>query len=276
MKFSIILLALTIDDQTYNMNVSCISSFLESALEAAVDCEVVLVESNSSANYDYNFENFQIIFPNEVFNFHKFLNLGVAHATGDYYVLSNNDVVYDVNFVKSINNIIHKYYNIHSFSPYDYTSNKLRKTIIEQNEIVEGYEIQKHLTGWCIVMFNKVFEKIGGLDVKFNFYYADNDYAMSLIKYDIKHALITNSYATHLEKVKSSKSKQYDIEYLPANTPKYLIEQNYHWVLNNSKMIEGCIKFHEKWGSRKILKTKVMLATKLSKIGLGRLNRYFM
>lgn len=137
------------------MNVNCIDSFLKSTDFAGVEKEVILVESYSKSDYNYNFKNIIIVKPISKFNFHKFLNIGIGYSNGDYFVLSNNDVVFEIEFVKEILKVADLNKRILSFSPYDTISNKLPKYYIEHNDYIMGYEIQKHLTGWCLVLKKK-------------------------------------------------------------------------------------------------------------------------
>lgn len=117
----------------------------------------------------------------------------------------------------------------------------------------------------------KAIRKIGCLDEKFDFYYADNDYAMTLLKYNILHALVTKARAKHLEG-QSTKTNKQPLK-IDKRIPKYIISENRTWILENEKMIEGAIKFHDKWGPYKLLKFKVKLVLLLQKICLGSLNK---
>jgi GT2 family glycosyltransferase len=47
-------------------------------------------------------------------------------------------------------------------------------------------------------MHKSVLNKIGDFDEEFKFWYQDDDYAKTLLKNKIKHALITKSKVTHL------------------------------------------------------------------------------
>ena len=49
------------------------------------------------------------------------------------------------------------------------------------------------------VVKREVFDIIGEMDSKFRFWYADNDYAKTLKKYKIRHALVSSSIVDHLE-----------------------------------------------------------------------------
>jgi GT2 family glycosyltransferase len=245
--------------------------------------ELILIESNSNylkQGFFYG-KAVKVITPNEDFNFHRFLNIGINQATGDFIALCNNDLIFYRNWFSEILRIRDANPTIRSFSPYDETSNKIPKPIIESRRFCEGLEIQKHLTGWCIVIEAKALELIGELDERFNFYYADNDYAMTLRKYNIRHALVCKSIVLHLggqvRKAIREKHKNGE-DYLTLNKdiPNYVIAGNMFWILDDEKMIDGVIKFHKKWGGRKVIKIKLLLTEFLVKYKLGYFNRYIL
>ncbi|AXT20758.1 glycosyltransferase [Flavobacteriaceae bacterium AU392] len=257
------------------MNLDCFTTFIESAKASEIKYEIILIESNKTNNWNYDLEHLKVIMPKGKFNFHKFLNIGVDNAEGTFYILSNNDVVFDKNWLLEILKVSQGNKNILSFSPFDANANKLSKQATKNNDYIVGYDIQKHITGWCLVIHKKVFDDIKQLDERFNFYYADNDYAMMLRKFNIKHALVTKAFVSHLEgiSVKELKQKKKPIE-LNSKIPKYVVKENWTWVLENEQMIEGLIQFHNKWGSRKVIKLKLLIVEFLSKFGLGYFNRY--
>lgn len=271
-SFSLVILSFTKNQDTFRMNKDCINSFIQSAHSAKVSYEIILVESNKNANYDYQNKYIKIIKPNENFNFHKFGNIGLRKAEGEFFVFSNNDVLFDENWLVELCKVINSNKEVKSFSPYDKSSNSIPESLIKKSKLIYGYDIQKHLTGWCIVMHKGVYKTIGALDERFNFYYADNDYAMQLQKYNIKHALVTNAKAKHLESKTSNKSfKSFN---LPKNIPKYVIKENRSWILENPEMIKGLIQYHKKWGSRKSIKLKLLIIEKLKMIGLDHFSRF--
>lgn len=273
--FSFIVLSKTDNDSIFNMNQDCFNTFVKSVEHINGAFEIILVESNKESEYYYTTPNLKIITPDDVFNFHKFLNIGIAQAKGEYLILSNNDVLFDENWLKEVLKIAKTNKKITSFSPYDAKANKLPLDSIKKNNYILGYQIQKHLTGWCIVTHKSVFKRIKKLDDRFKFYYADNDYAMQLQKYNIKHALVTKAIAHHLESVTSKKSNSVKTPIIiNKKLPKYIIKENWSWVLGNEKMMEGLILFHNKWGSRRVIKLKLKIANVLSKIGFGYLNRF--
>ena len=283
-KLSAIFLSNTINESIFEMTKNCIQTMIDSEKgNFNLLFELILVESNCNyldQGFFYN-EDIQVITPNEDFNFHRFLNFGIRHATGNYIALCNNDLVFYKNWFSEILKISNANPQISSFSPYDETSNKIPTSVIQNNSYCEGYEIQKQLTGWCIIVEEKTLELIGELDERFNFYYADNDYAMTLRKYNITHALVCKSKVLHLggkvsKAIRNPKSNGENIFISNKNIPKYVITGKMFWILEDEKMIEGVIKFHEKWGHRKAIKLKLLIAEFLIKYKLGYLNRYIL
>jgi GT2 family glycosyltransferase len=286
-KLSVIILSNTINNAIYEMTKNCIHSLVVSESEK-LNLEIILIESNRNyKKLEFNYSDIvKIIIPEGVFNFNRFLNIGIKGATGDYIALCNNDLIFGKNWFTEILKIKDSNPEIMSFSPYDQNSNRTSKEIIATNDFVLGYEIQKQMTGWCFVVSNNVFNKIGALDERFNFYYADNDYTMCLRKYNIKHALVTRSIVIHLggivtkeiNKIETDFSNNFQLTELTNRTkiPKYVVKQNLVQILNDEKMIDGVIKFHQKWGHRKIIKLKLLIIEDLKKYNLGFLSKYIL
>ena len=61
-----------------------------------------------------------------------------------------------------------------------------------------GYEIGKHVLGWCIIVDRIVMDKIGGFDTPVSFWFSDDVYAEQIKAAGIKHALVGTSRVRHL------------------------------------------------------------------------------
>lgn len=257
--------------ELFDMTSDCINSLIAS--DTAVEKEIIIVESNkmySDSGYSYP-ENVKVIIPESDFNFHKFLNIGIKASTGNYIALCNNDLIFSNNWFSAILNIVNKNKKILSFSP---SGNEPAK--IEEKEFLIGYKVRTHINGWCLVVKKELFDKIGFLDEKFDFYYADNDYAMTLKRHNVKHALVCNSYVAHLEK-KSTKKPERILndkkEFLKHyKIPNYLWRDEYKWVLETEKNLSGFLKFHDKWGSPVLYYRKNKISDILIRYKLGVLN----
>ena len=273
MKVSSIFLARTDSEESFAMTTKCIQSAIESDPE--VEFEMIIVESNKTY-YESTFiypDFVKVIIPQEQFNFHRFLNIGRLHATGDFIALCNNDLVFHQNWFTEILKISKRHPEILSFSP-----SGVAKPNTEQNDFLLGYKVMQQIKGWCIVVKPKIFEIIGDLDETFSFYYADNDYGMTLKYHNIKHALVFHSYVEHLEKKSKPKTESILNEAFikKHNIPNYLLQERFHYIYCNESVFNDFMKFHNKWGSVKVLYRKNKIADLLLKYNLGYLNRFFL
>jgi GT2 family glycosyltransferase len=274
-KLSVVILSKTINNSIFEMTKSCFSTLLGSENENEnLEIEIILIESNKDYKKNGFFydDNIKIIIPDFAFNFHKFLNIGVSAASGEYIALCNNDLIFNRNWFTEMLKVKASNPEIESFSPYDESTNRLSKNVILTHNFIKGYELQKQMTGWCFVVENKIFKKIGKFDEVFNFYYADNDYAMCLIKHNITHALVCKSHVIHLRGKVTEEVVKTDFDFIKSfqfdkkKIPKYVINENLLQILNDEKMIDGVIKFHQKWGHRKAIKVKLLIIEYLKKI----------
>lgn len=271
MKLSVVILAMTNTKELFDMTLNCINSLRASDID--VEKEIIVVESNKNyLDSGFSYPEFvTVIIPDSDFNFHKFLNVGIKASNGDYIALCNNDLIFHENWFSAILEIADKNKNILSFSPTGTVP-----LLNEKEEFSVGYKVRTHINGWCIIVRKELFDKIGALDEKFDFYFADNDYAMTLKRHNIKHAIIYNSYVTHLEK-KSTKKPEKLLDDNKAflrqyKIPDYLWKDEYKWVLENEKNLSGFLKFHDKWGSPVLCYRKNKITDILIKFKLGLLN----
>lgn len=274
MDLSVVILSMTKSEDLFNMTYNCINSLIDS--EDGIDIEIILVESNKEyEKSDFKYPGFvKVIIPQESFNFNKFLNIGIKEASGNYIALCNNDLIFQDRWFSEILVVAENDDEIMSFSP---IGKPLSDSINSSYEI--GYKVMTHIKGWCIVVKRELFQKIGMLDETFDFYFADNDYAMTLRSKNIKHALVFKSHVIHLEKQSSDKKgnvKGIDVDLLSKyKIPKYLHDSQYLWVFNNEKNLSGFLKFHNKWGTPNWLYRKNKLADVLMKNKLGYFNRFY-
>lgn len=274
MKVTVVLLAKTDSEALFEMTCNCIRSLLDSEKEIAF--EIIIIESNNeyeSGRFQYP-DFVKVIVPAERFNFHRFLNIGIKEATGDFIALCNNDLIFYSNWFSAILEVSQQHKDILSFSPlHEMNTDKNRDFLI-------GYKVTQQIKGWCIVVKACLFNTTGPLDETFSFYFADNDYGMTLKYWNIKHALVYNAYVQHLEKKstqivklnpdqKAGLLKKYQI-------PKYLLESQYDYLFTSESTLLDFLKFHNKWGSPKVLYRKNRIADFLMRYKLGYLNRLFL
>jgi GT2 family glycosyltransferase len=278
MKLSVIILAFTTTEGLFEMTCNCINSLTTS--ESSVEMEIIVVESNKNyVNSGFVYPEYvKVIIPESNFNFHKFLNIGIKQARGEYIALCNNDLIFYKNWFSEILKIHNENPIIESFSP----SGKIDDyNFVKEFEL--GYKVRKHLMGWCIVVHKDIFDKMGFLDETFDFGYADNDYAMSLKKYNIKHALVNRSKVEHLEREKVKKNReslsegykklQDSVSLNLKKIPDYVYNEGNEYLLEDKKNLDDYIKYHNKWGSPNLLYRKNKIADLFIRLHLGFLNR---
>ena len=121
------------------------------------------------------------------FNYNRCLNLGLKYSTSKYVALCNNDLDFRPYWAENIITSMGDTYLSASPSRYG-----------RRQGVVEGYEIAKHINGWCIVINRKLLDYIGKLDEGVKFWYSDDIYADQLKTKGIKHILVNHSLVRHL------------------------------------------------------------------------------
>lgn len=269
---SVIILSKTNSNHIYNTTMNCIISLVDSEdFNSSFKLEIILVESNANYLKDFQFPEFvKVIVPNTDFGFHKFLNIGVKEANGNFIALCNNDLIFHKNWFTEILKIDIKEKVFSSFSPIDPRKEIGRFT----NSFDEGYKVTQQIKGWCLVCKKEMFNKYKSLDENFKFFYSDNDYALSLLFYNLKHAVVSSSHVSHLHKVNSSESVKKKDDFfeevkINQKIPKQLYQPNLKWILNNKRVLFDYMTYYEKWGNTNSTYRAKRYALKLNNLGLN-------
>lgn len=195
MTIDVIILSYAKEDSVIFMNNECIDSINNSTTEHKFN--IILVETESTKKYNYYQDNVTVIQPNEEFNYNRFLNIGLKYCNNEWVLISNNDTIYHKWFLERLLEANEHDNELLSMSPMDDSWH--RHALFNRDfDIYYGYRTSYEITGWSILINRSVLNKIGDFDEEFKFWYQDNDYAETLSKNKIKHALITKSKVTHL------------------------------------------------------------------------------
>ncbi len=164
---------------------------------------IQLIDSGSNnPNKYHSWHNY--IHPENKFNYNAYLNLGFNYVTGDWVVISNDDVSYERHWFTEMMNIHSERPDIESFSPRDpllYAKYFPTHFVGTKSRYFESYKVTEFLEGWCIAIKKSALDKIRPFDEQFDMYYQDNDYSEMLIKEGIKHAMVRYSVALHMNTV---------------------------------------------------------------------------
>jgi glycosyltransferase involved in cell wall biosynthesis len=196
MVIDVIILSYAKDPSFEKMNLNCMKSIYESSTEHKF--QIYLIETNKEKEFIYEgCETCKVIQPNEEFNYNRFLNIGLENCTNDWVLISNNDTIYHKGFLEEMLKANEQDPELFSMSPMDDNWHR-HKLFSKTTPIHYGHRTSYEIAGWSIFVKRDILKKMNGFDEKFKFWYQDNDYALTLQKYKLKHALITNSKVTHL------------------------------------------------------------------------------
>lgn len=223
-KIDIIILSYAKSESLKQTTEQAIASLLKSESTSQILFNIIVIESNSSL-IPFNYAGTETIYPNEKFGYHKYMNIGIKLTQNPYICICNNDLLFHPKWATEILNAFHQNPEISSASPICSIHHPLHGIEVNSGLYI-GSEVRKEVAGWCLFFKRSILEKTGLLDEKFTFWYADNDYAATIEKHNIKHALVTNSIVDHLES-KTLKTLELDEQMKMTTRERFYFE--YKW-----------------------------------------------
>ncbi|TDG35300.1 glycosyltransferase family 2 protein [Pedobacter changchengzhani] len=218
----IIILSYAKNDELKKLTEQTISTCVESEEQKEIKFNIVVIESNQNLK-PYQFEHSETIYPDVKFGFHRYLNIGIKNTNNEYICLCNNDLLFHPNWASEILKAMKddsELLSASTFCPIMHKNGKFKMN----SGLIDGYETL--FSGWCFMVKRSLFDTIGFLDEKFEFWYADADYLKTLKMHGIKNTLITSSIVSHLNAVTSqslSKKEYFRYTRLPQ------LYFNYKW-----------------------------------------------
>lgn len=251
-KLSVIVLSYALDDEVYQMNTRCLDSLFASEQWTDGELEVLLMESNRTATYQYD-ARVRIMIPEEKFGFHRFFNIGLDNTAGEFIAFCNNDIVFQPNWWTAIKRIKEQHPKFMCFSPLDRSYPMMTEEEMPSiKDYYIGWENKRHFAAWCFVWERKVFDVIGPFDEVFDFYGADDDELQTMHYYAIPNVLVTTSEVKHLSqivtnKVGVDKYRITDYEKYPLSEQE--IKRGYTWLWDDVRFYLAHRRFEKKWGN---------------------------
>ncbi|WP_186755421.1 glycosyltransferase family 2 protein [Echinicola salinicaeni] len=193
----IIILSYAKGPELRKLTETALSTLYDSELPKNIRFNTVVIESYKSAK-KYDFPNTKTIYPKEKFGYHKYMNIGIEMTQSPFVCICNNDLEFHKGWASEILKAFEEDSDLSSASP-ACSIHHPNHGIALNSGMYYGYEVRKELTGWCLFFKREILAVTGKLDPKFKFWFADNDYSMTLQKHDLKHALVTSSIVNHLE-----------------------------------------------------------------------------
>lgn len=203
-SLSVIILSYAIDDDIFQMNCRCLESLFGSEKWDDGELEVLIVESRKDNPYRYD-ERVRVMIPDERFNFHRFLNIGLENTSGKFVALCNNDIVFNRSWYSEILEVKALNPKFMCFSPMDPDYPLMAELVSTGNYFYVGWDNKRHYAAWCMVWERTLFDIIGRLDETFDYYSADDDELLTLRKYAVDNVLVAKSVVRHLSQVVTKK-----------------------------------------------------------------------
>lgn len=201
----IIILSFAKDEKLKAITQQAIDTLLASENPEEINFNILVIESNRTLQ-PYQFNGAKTIYPDTDFGFNKYLNIGIKQTHSKYITLCNNDLIFQKGWASEILRAMDNDSTLMSATPYCSTFHA-GAGFDPEGVVLEGYF--GTFVGWCFFVKREIFDIIGELDEKFNFWYADADYCQLLVKHKVKNCLIPSSRVTHLgsESLKTTSEK---------------------------------------------------------------------
>jgi GT2 family glycosyltransferase len=176
----------------------CLRTLMESEDSSEDLFNVLVLESQKGIKWD-EYSNVKTIAPPQPYGYHKFMNFGRKKGKNKYVCLCNNDLLFNKNWASEILKVSKNNDKIMSFSPLCPKTQPLYGIKPNSGNYM-GYEVRKHISGWCIFQKREIYDKTGDLDERYKHWYSDNDYSLTLYTKKIPHCLVTSSIVEHHDK----------------------------------------------------------------------------
>lgn len=242
-EIDVVMLAYTLDEDVFAMTSEAIRSLRAS--EPDITFNVLVLESNRKwpeLGYEYDADTqVHIPEPNPKaigFNFNRYNNIGLNMSEANWVVFTNNDVVFHPGWCTAMLKAKAENPKLRCLCPVDPESEFTPSgTFAPGTSYQTGYLVRVTFTGWCFMVERSVFEKTGPFDERFDYYFADDDFSMTLRRHAMLNAAVPNAKVNHLAHMTSRKAK----------------------VDISAKFKQDQRIFHAKWGSQRLIAWKSRL-----------------
>ena len=159
------------------------------------------------------------------------MNLGARQCNAQWIVFANNDLIFHNGWLHELLSVSHPL-----MSPHERRDPRQRD--IKANTL--GTTNGKHFSGWCFMISRELWNKIGGLDEDFVFWYSDDATIAQCVNAGVKPLLVKRSIVDHLgsttfNKLDSVKKDEYTWELTERFNKKY----------NQNKFQDN--KYYQEW-----------------------------
>jgi len=139
--------------------------------------------------------------PGKPFNYNEYMNICRSHAMFkgcEYIALCNNDLLFENEWASILIKTMKKQ-GVLSACPKEPT---IHRDVPFVNGVCPGYGVTsgfRPIAGWCIFQNMRIYDIIGDIDERAEFWHADTMYGRQLRAFEVKHILVEGSVVHHLE-----------------------------------------------------------------------------
>lgn len=188
---------------------------IDTAIKGAngISVNVFVIEQVAEVSYD----NAKTIFHTAPFNYNQFMNIGAREGKSENIIFCNNDLIFYDSYLHHL--LASKAQLASPRCPVDG-----RQKNLKPNEV--GTTNGRHFSGWCFMIKRSLWEKIGGLDEDFVFWYSDDATIQQCLQVGVKPMIVTNAICRHLgsttfKRLDQPKQEEYTWEYTAKFNKKY-------------------------------------------------------
>ncbi|SDI90140.1 Glycosyltransferase, GT2 family [Pseudomonas flavescens] len=241
--FDVVILSFAKDEALRQVTEHCLDSLVASENPAKIRFRVWVLESNADSPV-YRQPGVTTLYPNTVFNYHAYMNLGIREGQAPYVAICNNDLSFHPGWASELLEVFNGDPGVSSASP-ACSLHHPRNGFALHSGVYPGYGVLREISGWCLVFRRSILDVIGELDERFYFWYADNDYALTLQSRGLRHVLVTSSVVDHLDS-RTLSTHTSARQWLMTKRSKYTFEEKWHgkgWGYLTRKKLKLYLKF---------------------------------
>jgi hypothetical protein len=123
------------------------------------------------------------------FNYNAFANHAAKQGDSPWIVFANNDLTFESGWLDVLLSVKHSVCSPQSPGYHRH------RAVWQPRE--QGWEVGRHLAGWCFMMKRSLWDSLGGLDETYPFYCADNAVMDQLRAKGIQPMLVRDSIVRH-------------------------------------------------------------------------------
>ena len=195
MNVDVVILAKTSNLELYGMTQRTIETLRWS--EPKYNFFITVVESNRDAEKQGLMYDCNVITPDEPFGYNNYLNYGIIQSSSEWVIIANNDLIFTEDWLTDMFKWQKDNPKVESLSPWE-PNWHLKRGLNPNHGPYFGYRPAFEITGWCLVMTRSLIKECELFDPDFEYWYQDNDYALTLQKHGYKHVLLPQSRVYHM------------------------------------------------------------------------------